>query len=299
VHVQWMPLPVADAHWLGRWRALGGPALVHTVHNASAFHGERDGGAYARLLMQFDRLIVHGEETRSALRAQGIAEEHIALVPHPPMRLRSADPLNLGAIPDPKLPRLLFFGTIRPYKGFDLLIAACFALWRDGAKFELAVAGKPFMNIEPLIEQVRAAGFGDRLILDLDFLREEQLDAHLQKADMIVFPYRHIDSSGAFLSALHYGKAMICTRVGMFGSLKPSADGEGPVVLCDPDSASALAEAIRPLIGDLARRQQMGIRARELGDAMGGWPEAASATVRVYEDALARVNKREPTGKPQ
>jgi glycosyltransferase involved in cell wall biosynthesis len=224
VHMQWLPLPMADARWITRLRASG-RALVHTVHNATAFHGEQGADAYARLLLRFDRLIVHGEETRAALRAQGIADDCIATIPHPPMRLTAADAHTLNDLPNPKLPRLLFFGTIRPYKGFDILIAACLDLWRRGARFELAVAGKPFMNIDALIEMVRAAGFGDRLILNLDFLREEQLDAHLQKADMVVFPYRQIDSSGAFLSALHYGKPMICTRVGMFEIARRRAAG--------------------------------------------------------------------------
>src|SRR3546814_1319051 len=45
--------------------------------------------------------------------------------------------------------------------------------------------------------RVRAAGFGERLITDLAFLTEQRLDAHMAKADILVFPYRHIDSSGA------------------------------------------------------------------------------------------------------
>ena len=34
----------------------------------------------------------------------------------------------LDAVADPAIPRILFFGTIRPYKGFDLLIDACLSL---------------------------------------------------------------------------------------------------------------------------------------------------------------------------
>ncbi|HMO41973.1 MAG TPA: SDR family NAD(P)-dependent oxidoreductase, partial [Phenylobacterium sp.] len=47
------------------------------------------------------------------------------------------------------------------------------------------------------------AGFADRLLTDFGFLPEPRLDPHMLRADMLVFPYRHIDSSGAFLSALH------------------------------------------------------------------------------------------------
>lgn len=286
VHVQWMPFARADRYWLDRWsRGPGAPALVHTVHNAQAYHGETSmqGRGYRALLDRFDMLIVHGEETRAALMRVGVTADKMAIVPHPPMRLAAADAAMMASVPDPVRTRLLFFGTIRPYKGFDLLIEACISLWRRGAQFELAVAGKPFMPVEPLVAKVRDAGYGDRLVLDLDFLKEERLDAHLRKADMVVFPYRHIDSSGAFLSALHYGKAMICTRIGMFAHLPPES-----VAVCDAENVAALADAIRPLIEDGKKRTAMGQRAAALGEQLGNWEAAARATVQVYAQATER-----------
>lgn len=287
VHVQWLPFAGADARWIARLaRRAGRPALVHTVHNAQAFHGDAgvQGRGYHALLGRFDRLIVHGEPTRAALMAQGVAPHRIIIASHPPMRLAGADAEMLATVPDPLMPRLLFFGTIRPYKGFDLLIDACIGLWREGVRFELAVAGKPFMDIAPLIAQVEAAGYADRLILALDFLKEGQLDAHIQKADMIAFPYRHIDSSGAFLSALPHGKAMVCARVGMFADLPDDAAS-----LCAPDDAAALAGALRPLIADEAARARLGAGARALYDGMAGWDHAAERTEAVYADAITEV----------
>ena len=288
VHVQWSPFVPADRLWLGRLAAAKDrPALVHTVHNAQANHGEAPGrmGGYRALLDLYDRLIVHGEDTRQALLSQGIGAERIAIVPHPPMALAQASADELAAVPDARRPRLLFFGTLRPYKGFDLLIDACLQLWREGADFELAVAGKPFMPVAPLLDKVRDAGMADRLILDLDFLKEERLDAHLQKADMLLFPYRHIDSSGAFLSALHYGKPMICSRVGMFATLPPVA-GEQAVALCEPEDAVSLAQAIRPLLADPEARQRMGERSLSLLKQMGDWDDAARATEQVYSEVI-------------
>lgn len=295
VHLQWLPFPAADRLLIARLAAAGSvggggrrPALVHSVHNASAFHG--DGGAqgagYRALLGRFDALIVHGEETRAALLAQGLADECLHVVPHPPMELAAAGPADLAAVPDPAVPRILFFGTIRPYKGVDLLVEACLALWREGAAFELAVAGKPFRDIAPLLESVRAAGFGERLVTDLGFLTEQRLDAHMRKADIIAFPYRAIDSSGAFLSALHHGKAMVATRVGMFAAL----DGKG-VTLCPPGDAAALAEALRGPVADAGLRGAMGAAALAMRAAMGQWSDAAAATLRVYEQALERAGR--------
>lgn len=292
VHVQWLPFPMADRMLIDRLaRGHGGrrPALVHTVHNAAAFHGDSGAQAagYRALLDRFDALIVHGEDTGRALMAQGIAGEKLHIVPHPPMELRSAGPEDLVAVPPPGRPRILFFGTIRPYKGFDLLVDACLSLWRAGLDFELAVAGKPFMNIAPLLDSIRDAGFADRLVPELGFLTESRLDAHLRRADIIAFPYRHIDSSGAFLSALHYGKAMVATRVGMFAGLDESA-----VALCPPEESAALAQTLRTAIENEPQRAQWGAGALGLRDAMGQWGDAAAATLGVYEKALERAMKR-------
>lgn len=289
-HMQWLPLAAADRHLL---RRLGrNMALVHTVHNATPYHG---GGSvavqaagYRALLDQFDALIVHGAQTRDALLEQGVDPALIHIVPHPPMRIAQADAASLAAVPERKAPRILFFGTIRPYKGFDLLVEAALTLWRAGLDFELAVAGKPFMDIAPIVARIEQEGFGGHMIRDFGFLKEERLDAHLRKADILAFPYRHIDSSGAFLTALGYGKAMVASDAGMFGSLPVRDDGSPAVALAPAGNAPALAQALRPLIEDAARRAAAGAGALELADKLGSWRDTAERTAGVYAQAIAR-----------
>ncbi|WP_311269644.1 glycosyltransferase family 4 protein [Sphingobium sp. WCS2017Hpa-17] len=282
VHVQWLPLAPADRLMLKRLK--GRTALVHTVHNADAYHADAglQGRGYRALLDMFDALIVHGDTTCAALTGQGVDPARIHVTPHPPMRLAPATPADLAAIPAPTVPRLLFFGTIRPYKGVDILIEACLQLWRAGHAFELVLAGKPFMDVAPLIDAVAQAGFSHRLITDFGFLTEPRLDAHMARADMIVFPYRHIDSSGAFLSALHHGKAMVTSDAGMFGQLP-----DGVAVRVQAGNAPALAQALLPLIESAAIRHSHGAQARAYGQAMGSWKDMAVATIGIYETVLA------------
>lgn len=283
LHFQWLPLAPADRMLLRRLR--GGAALVHTVHNADAYHADAgfQGRGYRALLDIFDALIVHGDTTRDALISQGVEKARIHVAPHPPMRLAPATPDDLAGITDPVVPRLLFFGTIRPYKGVDHLVEACLSLWCAGHAFELALAGKPFMDVAPLIEAVRQAGFGDRLICDLGFLREQRLDAHMTKADILVFPYRHIDSSGAFLSALHHGKAMVVSDAGMFAALPDAVAERFPA-----GNAPALAQALLPLLKSPAIRLARGREARAYGTDMSDWKDMALATIDIYRAALAR-----------
>lgn len=284
VHFQWLPFARADAFWLHR--LAGHATLIHTVHNATPFHGSvtAQGRGYHALLKRFDALIVHGDQTRDALIRVGLDGSRIHVVPHPPMALAEATPADLAAIPEPArdIPRVLFFGTIRPYKGLDLLVEAAIGLWREGLAFELAIAGKPFSDITPLTEAVRSAGFEHRLVTDLAFLSEGRLDAHLRRADIIAFPYRAIDSSGAFLSALRYGAAMITSDAGMFGELKASGVTRFPV-----GNVESLAKGLRPLIESKAQRGAAGKQALELLATLPGWDAAARMTADVYRKARA------------
>jgi len=289
-HFQWLPFAMADASLLRRLRDK--TALVHTVHNANPYHGDKAASArgYQALLGEFDALIVHGERTMEALLAQGHDPAAIHIVPHPPMRLREATPADLAAVPRSPLPRILFFGTIRPYKGLDLLVQACLTLWRDGLEFELAIAGKPFMPVEAFLGAIQGGGFGDHLITDLSFLTEHRLDAHLRAADIMAFPYRAIDSSGAFLSALRYGAAMVTSDAGMFGTLPDDVASRFPV-----GDAAALTVALRQLLTDGNRRQEAGRAALTYGASLGGWDTAAEQTEAAYLDAIERFTARKAT----
>lgn len=279
VHSQWLPLAPADRRLLARLHRRA--PLVHTVHNANAYHDDDgvQGRGYGSLLGRFDALIVHGEETRAALLKRGIAGGRIHVVAHPPMRLAEGKSPDLTAAEGRV--RILFFGTIRPYKGLELLIDSCIDLWRRGLMFELAVAGKPFMDVG-FLDTVRQAGFGDRLVTELGFLKEERLDGHLKAADIIVFPYSQIDSSGALLSALHYGAALVTSDAGMFARLGdavarfPAGDG------------AALTAALLSLIENADMRRDFGRRAQELEASLGTWEEAAMRTIAVYAEARAR-----------
>lgn len=289
-HFQWLPFAMADRWLLGRLAKH--TALVHTVHNARPYHGDKVASAQARgylaLLMRFDALIAHGERTAETLLQQGVDPARIHIVPHPPMQLAAATPADLAALPRAGVPRILFFGTIRPYKGLDLLLQSCLTLWREGLDFELAIVGKPFMPVEPFLDAVHGGGFGHRLITDLAFVTEQRLDAHLRAADICAFPYRAIDSSGAFLSALRYGAAMVTSDAGMFGALPGDVAARFPV-----GRADALTAALRPLLVDAKLRRKAGQAALAYGAAHSGWDEAAALTEQAYHAAQARFRARQ------
>ena len=265
--------------------------MVHTVHNACPFHGGGGSEAvqargYFDLLHSFDLLIVHGEQTAAALAAAGV-DRPVRIVPHPPMRLAPATTADMAAVPAGDRPRIVFFGTIKPYKGFDLLIDAALTLWGEGIEFDLAVAGQPFMPVDDLFGRVQAAGFSARMIVDAGFLTEGRLDAHLRRADIVAFPYRHIDSSGAFLSALGYGAAMVTSDSGMFGDLPEAA-----VARFAAGDGASLTGRLRTLLLSPDERARLAAAAKGLHDRAASWVDAARLTIAAYADAMDMAGRR-------
>ena len=198
VHLQWFVLPFFDRFL---FRRLGRDAgLVLTVHDSLSLHGARNasplqllGDREARLL--FDHFIVHTEQTRSHLGELGVADGKITVLPHPPLRLVTTQ--ETAPAPQAGPPQILFFGSIKGYKGVDVLVEAGLKLAAEGRDFVIKIAGRPFEPLDALEARIAAAGAGRHFRFDLRFIPDDELAAYVRSADLVVFPYRRIDASGA------------------------------------------------------------------------------------------------------
>lgn len=284
LHVQWLPLPVLDHFFLARLRPR--LRLFLTVHNASLLPHDTPSlwdrlllPARADLLALFDGFIAHTEQSVRQLEASGIDRRRILFLPHPPLQLQAANPTAAPGASGP--PQILFFGAIKPYKGVDVLISAALQLAARGRPFRLTIAGRPYLDLEPLRARIRAAGAEAHFTFALDYIPDNELDALLRQADIIVFPYREIDGSGAMALAASYGKAMVASRVGMFAE-PPVAER---VALVEPDDVAALAATLERLLLDPAARAELAQRGADLARGLGDWPGYARACLAFYESA--------------
>jgi glycosyltransferase involved in cell wall biosynthesis len=168
-------------------------------------------------------------------------------------RARREEVRGLRAKYDP--PLLLFVGILRYYKGLQYLIRAMRHI-----NARLLVVGSGPMAEEWQTLTVRL-GLTDKIF----FLGQhvEDLPAYYQACDLFVFPSSH--RSEAFgtvqVEAMACGNAVICTELGT-GTSYVNIDGETGLVVParDPD---ALTEAINRLLGDEARRVEMGEKGRK------------------------------------
>ena len=159
---------------------------------------------------------------------------------------------------------LLFFGTIRHYKGLDVLLHALVRV--PGVR--LSVVGEFRDGPHAVEELIDRLGLTDRVTVRPGYLPASQIADLFATADAAVLPYRAATASQHVALAHQHGLPVIATRVGNFPEvITDGVDG----LLCEPDDVDDLARAIARLYrpGQLAA-----LRAAVLpADAEAHWRE--------------------------
>jgi glycosyltransferase involved in cell wall biosynthesis len=281
VHVLWLVLPPVDLVAMAlirRWCPV-----VLTVHDTVAYNGQKLAWpqqlAHDRSMKLAHQVIVHTRSGRQRLVRRGLPDARVSVIPHGPLGL----PLFAAAATarDPRWTAVLF-GELKPYKGLDLLIEAVGALPAPCRRqLRVVVAGRPRMDMAPLIARILALGVSEQFELRLARLSEEQMAALFAEADAFVFPYRQIDASGVYYLVNSLGKWLIASRVGIFAEDDISGAGRGALV--PPEDVPALGRAL-----------QHAIETRPSGRAgtVHPWSDIAHATRALYERAMTDFDSR-------
>lgn len=203
--------------------------------NALVRHGLR------RVLARSDGFLVHSSFDRSALRqAYDLTGRPVKVVPHGPYDHHRALHRPSG---EPGVCRLLYFGTIRPYKGLEYLIEAWDSLTdAEAARFRLAVVGETWEGWTRPIEMIEASPHRDRITLVNHYVPDEEVTGFFADADAVVLPYLRSSASGPLHIAMSNGLPVIVTSV---GGLTEAAADYGGAILVPPGDAAALAAALR------------------------------------------------------
>jgi glycosyltransferase involved in cell wall biosynthesis len=286
IHFQWLPLPLADRHLLEGFRRIA--PLVLTVHDTNPFNGAPSAGLQSagmgRCLPVFDRLIVHTTQGIARLQARGLDPARLALVPH-----GSLEP-HPATLPHDRFDgevTLLLFGRIKQYKGLDILVEA-FAQLPPGLQRQarIRVVGKPFMDLAPVLERVRALGLEDRFTLEPRFIADTEVAGLFTTGTIVVFPYREIEASGVLSLALSHGRPVVATALGSFSEVL----GDGVQgLLVPPDDAPALAAALARMIGDRSFAARCAAEAQQLARTIPTWEAIGHQTIAVYRDAMSQA----------
>lgn len=178
----------------------------------------------------------------------------------------------------PMGPRLqiVFVGQAVQRKGLPLLLCAFEAL-REHIPAELTIIGPSPQELSPLMLDSR----GIRVRGKVD---EAEKRRELERADVLCAPSLGSESFGMVLTeAFAAGTPVVASDIaGYRDVVRDGVDG----VLVAPADAQALAEALRDLWDEPARRLRMA-RAAAADVERFAWPHVAQEVMNAYQDAIA------------
>jgi D-inositol-3-phosphate glycosyltransferase len=192
------------------------------------------------------------------------------------------DRFRPGSAPRPgRPPRVLTLGRLVPRKGVDTVIAAMARV--PGA--ELIVAGGPErsrLDDDPEVARLRRGAAKAEVSGRVTFVGRvghEEVPALLRSADVVVSAPWYEPFGIVPLEAMACGAAVIASSVG--GHLDTMADGVTGL-LVPPRDPGRLADRIRYLLADPARRRTLGAAAAARVRSRYSWAQVAAETEAIY-----------------
>jgi glycosyltransferase involved in cell wall biosynthesis len=130
---------------------------------------------------------------------------------------------------------IIFFGFIRKYKGLDLVLQAMADKRIKEAGIKLLIAGEFYEDEKPYLQIIKDNQLEEAVILNNQFIQDQEVKYYLCAADMVVQPYRNATQSGVTPLAYHFEKPMVVTNVGGLPDLVPD---HKVGLVCEPNPKS-------------------------------------------------------------
>jgi len=200
------------------------------------------GGALVRLAHGF---VIHSEYDRPALEQRyNLGGRPVALIPHGPYtQYRTTDTARAERDAPASCCNLLFFGTIRPFKGLEDLVRAFDSIPLDEIEgYWLTVVGETWEGWTLPNELIARSRHRDRITFVNRYVRDDEAAAFFAGADAIVLPYHRSSASGPLQVTMSHGLPVVVTRVG--GLTEAAGRYEGAIFVL-PHDPVALRDALR------------------------------------------------------
>lgn len=294
VHVQFTPLLerlLPFELWFIRLAKLAGCGIIVTVHNVLPHIPKpRHRSAYARLYELADILICHDETAKSRIAQEfPVAPECTAVVPHGPLFSHMGELTPQQARTELRLPHnrtlVLWQGIIRPYKGVRFLLQTWQSVARQHPEALLLIVGTgEDSELQAIVRHIDELGIGDSVQCVFRFISVEELKAYHTAADIVVYPYESITSSGALLTGMGHGKATVASALPAFEQLLAN---ECTALVVPFGDRVAWAAALDRLLSDEPLRLRIGRALRDSLDRTLSWNDIALSTCCLYRKLAA------------
>ena len=213
------------------------------------------------LIRRADHYVVHSEWDKARIGEKfSLPSDAMSVIPHGPFEMGSVDESDAntsesaGDTDSGDVITVLFFGTIRPYKGLEDLIDAFELLPRDGAtKWRLLVVGETWEGWDLPTQKIALSPVAQ----DIEFINRYVTDAEIpglfSRSDIVALPYHRSSASGPLHLTMQSGLPVVVTDV---GGLSEAARDYSGTVFVRPRDPVTLAKGIEASAGLRGVRHQ-------------------------------------------
>ncbi len=172
--------------------------------------------------------------------------------------------------------------TISEFKGLSYIIEALDKLETD----------KPLTILTFEYKNLLVKYLGKHQLIDLGWVEDPQVvSGAYRAADIFLMPSTAEAFGVMAVEAMASGKPIIVFDGTSLPEVVLAPEGG----ICVPPNAEALREALKDLIENPQKRQQLGVQARRLAEANYNWDDHVEKMIALYDDFLARKQRQSPT----
>lgn len=268
VHLQWFSLPWIE--WIYVRGIVKKHKLIVTVHDVIPFDNRpMEMACLDKVYSKANALIMHTKTGKRLFRKTFKAKTPIAIVGQGFCLKSDYDRIdNIVAKKHFGIPEdavvFLYYGTIRPSKGLDILIKAIHqAHERNKQVYLLAAGAFHKVNEEEYRSLVREQLDDTFALVNFGFVPQEEEQWYFSAADTVVLPYLEVTQSGVAQLGLMYELPIIATDIGEMADV--CRDGENGI-LVEPKNQPMLINAIISMASNNEERNQKSLKSRKLAE---------------------------------
>ena len=227
--------------------------IIWTIHNLH--HHEKKQPLLEKLNQRIvwllaDQIVVHSQQAKKSVIKQ-FGKKAFSVIPHSsylesyPNTITKTEAKQTLALKK-KEKVILFFGTIRPYKGVELLIESFKQM--NQSNTVLVIAG--WVSAEYKKTILKSIGNHHSIHFFPGKIPPNEVQTYFKASDIVVLPFKDVLNSGSLLLAFSFAKPVIATNLGVVSDLLSSKGG----FLYDPKKYSLeyyLKKAIKLPASDL------------------------------------------------
>ena len=303
LHVQFTPLAECglpfELWFLKIARALG-IKVVGTVHNVVPHDSSKElTSTYSKLYSLMNSFICHNLPAKQRLASEfGIDPARITVVPHGPLfgtyKKECTSRVEVGDDKAGTGCMVLWQGIVRPYKGISFFLKVWRVARQRGLPGTLCIVGTGSKSLRREIEQEAAAlGVAASVRFTWRFVSVEELGNYYEAADIVVYPYSAVTTSGALMTGIGYGKAILASDLPAF---QQELQHEHTALLASYGDVEGWATALLRLASNPRLRAALAQELNAARPTRPSWEEIALQTYQAYERLVSPAESQIQAG---